>query len=983
MRGGGSEHRTGRRALWCVSVAALVASLQATPVSAADPSSPKRPIPGRANLAGPAQDAAPAPQKGALTAPPGSTVPAEASPDDSVVLAGVQAFATTGGGSVENGEVIFEVHLRRDHRLSGGMIAHIQGNDLLVPIQELMLLLQLAIQETPKGAEGWFVNEDQRFRLDLAAGEVVSAGKTFRVKPGEVRRIDKELFVSVKALSEWLPLNFYVNFRALTLHVNPRGQVPLDERAQRAKKKYGSIYQFRSELPKQQTPYDFISPPAIEVDAASGYSSRRGGSFYNAGTVRAFGDLMMMNGELFVTGTDRGVSDARIRLGRSDPDGGLLGPLNATAWEIGDVGAVNAPLVSGGASGRGVRITSRPEAYVAEFDRVTIEDSLPVNHEVELYRNGILMNSSGPSTSGRFRFENVPLLRGANEIRLEFYGPQGQRRTEVKQYFVGEGQVPVGKLNYEASVNEVGRSVFGLSNFLRYNQLYENYALGGGLRFDYGLTRNVSLTGGLVAQPLPIRDGNTGDDYRYYGTLGARTMIGNFFVALDTALDDHGGVAGGATLSTSYGNWNFSGRHEQFANGFASDASFGASSALRNYTFRTSNSTARADTHFSNIWPGVYFNWGVIGGHTTYENTDATWRAGATMGLSAGRFSFSNDVFYGGSLTQKGGDGIFGNSRVNYRLFDGISLRASADWDLRDAADIEGYAAGLTAALPWDVTLGLGYAQRYDRYRDFERTENYFGTLRRKFDWAEVGLLAAYGRYDQRDLEDDFRVAMTMSFSTFTDPATLGTRISSDRIAREGAIRARTYQDYNQNGVRDDSEPFVGDVRVLHAGQRTPYYTAPAGTIGPMANVGAGGWTDITIDRAGLPDATLSPGSRGVAVLPRPGVVSEIELPIVATAGVQGNVNLKLGKELRALPNVKVQVVRPATGHEQEKVVAEVHTEFDGVYSLANVPVGTYVIRIEPEQARQIGARAPVERKITLSPETGILENVSLDLARS
>ena len=884
-------------------------------------------------------------------------------------------------------EVIVEVYLRRTQQLSGGIIAHIQREDMLVPLQEVMILLEFAIQETPQGAAGWFMSEDRRFTLDLAAKQVTSAGKRFTLGPTEARKIEGILYVSARGLSEWLPLDFHANLRALQLHINPRETTPMEERASRNKdKKFGSIHQFRSELPKQETPYALAQVPAFEVDANTGYSSRSGNRVFSSGTVRAFGDVAYMNGEFFATGSTRGITDARLRVGRSDPDGGLLGPLNATQFEVGDVAAVSVPLVSSGISGRGIHVTSRPFAYVAEFDRVTVEGSVANNHEVELYRNNILMASLPPGSSGRYKFDNVPLLRGSNEIRLEFYGPQGQRRTEVKQYFVGDTQVPVGKFNYDVSLNEVGRSVFGFANWVRDNRQFENSAFGGAMRFDYGLARNLSITGGLVAAPLPTKVVQSfGDDYRIYGTLGARTLLGNFAVGLDSAVDDKGGVAGGVSAQTSLDGWNVSARHEQFANHFASDTSLGQASAIRNYAYRTSNSTLRADTFFANLVPGVYFNFGLTGNYTTFEQLAASWRVGTTMGMTAGRFSLSNDIYYGGALVG-GNQGIFGSARANLRVFDGINLRVSTDYDLRNSAELQGYTVGLTAPLPYEVTFGLGYAQRFDAYRVNAHNENYFATLRRKFGVAEVGLIASYNKFDLVDqnqvaLKDEYRVAMTVSFSTFTDPATLATTVSSDRIARQGAIRPVAFYDTNQNGVRDPGEPLVENARVQHAGGREPMYTGSA-TKAPSGPVGAGGWTDVALDRSGLPDATMSLGSRGVAVLPRPGVVANVELPVVAKAGVEGRVELNLGNEARVLPNVKVQIVRQA-GTGEEKVVAEVNTEFDGVFSLADVPIGDYVVRVEPEQARQIGAKRPIERQITLTPETGVLDGIALKIDRS
>lgn len=926
-------------------------------------------------------------------APAGAGIEEHAKPEIGGLTVVGQATASTQAQS-DLEETIVEVYLRRTQKLSGGIVAYIQGDDMLFPLQELMLLLELAIDETPQGAAGWFISEDRRFVLNLGAHEVVSAGQKFTISENSARRIDNQLFVSAQGLSQWLPLDFQADLRALQLQVNPREQTPMEERAARNKnKEYGAVKQYRSQLPKQETPYAFAQIPGIEVDGAIGHSSRSDIGFFSGGSARAFGDLLYMNGEFFITGSEHGVADARLHLGRFDPDGGLLGPLNATEFSIGDVGTTTLPLVSPGLAGRGIHVSSRPEGYISEFDRIVVEGSVPVGHDVELYRNNILMASSGPSTSGQYRFDNVPLLRGPNEIRLEFYGPQGQRRTEVKSYFVGDNQVPVGKINYDVTLQEVGRSVFGFANWARDNLLYENMQFGGAARFDYGLSRDLTVTGGLVAAPLPanLQKGRK-DDYRTYATLGARTTVGELAVGLDTAVDDSGGVAAGLSAQALLAGWSLTGRHEQFLNGFVSDTAYGVSRALGAYDYRTSNSSIRADTTLSDLYPGLYMNLGLIGEHTTFESSDDSWRAGFSLGVSAGILSVSNELYYGGALFE-GDEGLFGSLAANLRLWDGLNLRASADYDWRDQADVSGYAAGLTAVLPYEVSLGLGYTRHLDRYSVIQEYENYYATLQRRFDVAEVGLLAAYGTYGEKESsqfgfssrgtqEDELRLALTVSFSTFTDPETYATAVSSDPIARQGAIRPRAYLDANQNNIRDPDEPLVENARVLYAGQREPYYTGGGNDKAPAA-VGTGGWTDIVIDRTGLPDPALGPGNSGRAVLPRPGVVSNIDLPVVAKAGVEGKVRLKLGKDVRPLPNVTVQVLHRGNAGEEDTVVAEAHTEFDGAFSLAEIPVGTYVIRVEPEQARQIGAKKAVETPITLTPETGVRDDIELNIERS
>jgi hypothetical protein len=93
-----------------------------------------------------------------------------------------------------------------------------------------------------------------------------------------------------------------------------------------------------------------------------------------------------------ITSDERGrPQTARLRAYRSDPDGGLLGPLNATHFEVGDVTGHSSKLLGAGINGRGAVVTNEPLFTPASFDRTRFEGELPTGWEAELYRNGQLL----------------------------------------------------------------------------------------------------------------------------------------------------------------------------------------------------------------------------------------------------------------------------------------------------------------------------------------------------------------------------------------------------------------------------------------------------------------------------------------------------------------------------------------------------------------------------------------------------------------
>ena len=129
----------------------------------------------------------------------------------------------------------------------------------------------------------------------------------------------------------------------------------------------------------------------------------------------------------------------RLRAYRSDPDGGLLGPLNAThfarrrrrqACRSRLVGGVERPRRRRSPTGR----LFNPVA----FDRTRFEGDLPSGWDAELYRNGELLAFSRSDGSQRYVFDDVPLIYGDNRFEIILYGPQGQQRSRLETINVGQ-----------------------------------------------------------------------------------------------------------------------------------------------------------------------------------------------------------------------------------------------------------------------------------------------------------------------------------------------------------------------------------------------------------------------------------------------------------------------------------------------------------------------------------------------------------------
>jgi hypothetical protein len=117
-------------------------------------------------------------------------------------------------------------------------------------------------------------------------------------------------------------------------------------------------------------------------------------------SVYAAGEIARLSYDAQVSTDSKGVpNQLRLHAYRSDPEAGLLGPLRATHFGVGDVEGLDLGLGGTGVRGRGAVVTNRPLFNPTAFDKTRFEGDLPVGWEAELYRNGELLAFARP-TSG-------------------------------------------------------------------------------------------------------------------------------------------------------------------------------------------------------------------------------------------------------------------------------------------------------------------------------------------------------------------------------------------------------------------------------------------------------------------------------------------------------------------------------------------------------------------------------------------------------
>jgi hypothetical protein len=811
-------------------------------------------------------------------------------------------------------QYLLDVNLRR-LKLGDGVRAYQTPEGTCVLFGDFLTALDvpMKIDLAAKKASGWAFREQHRIIVDAAAGTVSYGGASERLEPGTLRETPEGWCVDTKALARWFGIGIRAMTNSSALVLESEAKLPVEmaiERQRRAAQLRPAKFDLQS-LPQVKLPYRMWRTPALDFVVSAGvtYNAHSGTRVDRRTAVYAAGEIAHLSYDAQLSTTEKGIpSNIRLRAFRSDPDGGLLGPLRATHFALGDGTGFNSRLGGAATSGRGALVTNRPVHQPTAFDRTRFEGDLPSGWEAELYRNGELIAFARPSGTQRYAFEDVQLMYGENRISIVLYGPQGQVRTRDELINVGQDNVPAGSTWYWAGVNQPGRDLVA---FHESPDALKRPALQAAASVEHGLDEQTSV--GALARMMLI------DDERLTFVEGSvRRSLGHALVEVGAARDSSGGTAARAQLLARFGSVNVS-AEALVANQFHLDG-------------RTPRSVKDAKLLLD---APIRLGRAIIPTHAdlrVVKNGDGSSQLEAAGRLSTNinRFNLATDLRYRRQFIPHGhgppgslevamiGSGRIGDIRLrgqaNAEVAPQARLRSaelSAYWSASDAVD-------------WEAAVG------YDSYG--RRALGRISHIRRMNSMA----LALTG-----EAASDGSLAFGMNLNFSLDPGH-GFQMSRQPLAGAGAIRAIVYRDLNDNGVRDPDEPGERDALVTTGRRLAEKPTDPRGAVlvGGLATFTP---VAVGIDTSSLKDPMLVPKTSLQVVTPRPGVPAEVEIGLVGGGDIEGAIvkNGGLGFEGLTLELVDGR----------GRVVATTQSDFDGFFLFERVPYGAYKVRIAAESA--------------------------------
>ena len=845
-------------------------------------------------------------------------------------------------------QFLLDVNIRQ-LRLGDGVRAYATPEGTCVVFGDFLTTLDLPmkIDLAAKKASGWAFHEENKIDIDQAAGTARYGDKQERIGEGTIRETPEGWCVDSAALGRWFDLGVKPVMQGSVLMLDSEAKLPVElarEREQRAARLRPASMPLEG-LPQVKLPYRMWRAPALDfiVHAGATYQASTGMRVDRSASVLAAGEIARLSYDSMVSTDQKGRPETiRITAYRSDPEGGLLGPLNATHFAVGDVQTLAHRLIPG-STGRGLEVTNRPLFNPVAFDRTRFDGDLPSGWDAELYRNGELLALSHSDGSQRYAFEDIALLYGDNRFEVILYGPQGQRRSRLETINVGQSQVPAGQTWYWAGISQPNRNLVGNlldrddgGGFKRLDGRadFSRADLQAAVQVEHGVSKRTSI-GALAAMLLADNEKLT------FVEGSVRQSVGTSLIEVAVARDGRGGTAGRLAAVAQLGSVNLS-ADALVANNFVVNGererryregrlSLDAPIKLGRQSIVAHGDVRLADRGNSNR------SLNMIGRLSTNINnfnltTLVDWQH--RLGRSS---TFNDDKLELGLLTT-------GRIRT-------VRLRGEARWEMQPqnrfrSAELSAYWSASDKA-DWEGALGYDASGKRGHAR--------ISHIRRFNSLAAAASLEA---------GTDGSVAAGINLNFSLDSSGGGFKLTNQRLASTGLVEARVYRDNNDNGVRDPAEPWQAGATIT-TGQRVSEDATDkqglvrVGGLQPYQPIAVG------IDTSSLDDPSLAPRKALQVVVPRPGVSAKIEIGLVGSGDVEGTLAQSDG---RGFEGLDIELIDAAG-----KVVASGRSDYDGFFLFDRIPYGRYSLRLTAESAAAAGVTTAIDRTIEISAQKSVI----------
>jgi hypothetical protein len=581
------------------------------------------------------------------------------------------------------------------------------------------------------------------------------------------------------------------------------------------------------------------------------------------------------------------------------------------------VASIYSPLI-------GTVVTNAPTTFRRSFGSYTMADFTEPGWTVELYINNVIVDFTTADASGFYKFD-IPLVYGASNVLVKFYGPWGEERQKEQVINVPFNFLPVGEVQYTATaalVQDTSHSVYarGETNF----GISRHLTLGGGYEFLSSVSSTPSI---------PFVNGSA-------------QLFGKFLLNGEYAY----GVRTKALLSYS------------LPSNFVIDVDYTKyASEQKAITFnyleeRKVRVSVPVSIKSFKAYSRLIYSQNILK-ETTYSTAEATvstFYKGVSANFSANANWLGNYDTY-----------IYGNMALGFRFFKTFSFRPQAQYDftkntlITTKVELESnFSPKCNLSLVWENNIR-------SRFNTVELTFRY------DFSFAQVSL--------NTRASDKYVMTGQSARGSFAFGSGHNYLIA-DRRSQVGkaGLTVVPFLDINDNNRRDEDEPITTGMNIrINGGRILPDSRDSIVRIldlEPFASYMLE-FSDTQFDNI----AWQIP-HKAISILMDPNQFKLLEVPIKVMGEINGMVYMKTGSKMKAQGRIQINIFTS-----KGKFVAKTQSESDGYYNYIGLGPGKYYAQIDSTQSSRLKATPMPSRydfQIMPTENGDIIDNIEFQLIK-
>lgn len=777
-------------------------------------------------------------------------------------------------------------------------------DDLLyVNIEDLFKTLNIPCSASQKGDNlgGFIEDEGWTYLIDFHKGQIKVGDKTINSQKGLLNKMGS-FYMESSLFAKAFGLMLTFNFRTLSINLKSDFELPIVKTA-RLKKMRNNISRIKGEVIADTIVgrnYHLFKFGTLDWSVASFQS-------WNGSTDNQFGlgvgaELLYGELDLAVNYFDRYEFDQyqlQYLWRWVDNDNSIIKQAQVGKIYNQTISFINAPVI-------GAVIRNSPTTIGKAKGYYTINEFTEPNWTVELYINNVLLDYTEADASGSFMFK-IPIVYGYTTLKLKFYGPMGEERTEERTMNVPYTVMPAGEFEYSISAGVLEDS--SLSRL-------------GKAELNYGVNRFLTVGGGLeYLSSIP-----NGPFIPYANAtiqpFGKLTLNGEYA---------HGVRARGILFYYLYKNAVLEIDYTKYVEGQLATR-FNAHEERKvkltvPLKFEKINGLAKLDfTQF--VYKTFNYNYTSVMFSAYYKQFSAN---------SSSQLNWMDNTHASESSLYNTQVYVTSDLSLSYRLKKGYTIRPSARYDV-SKTKLVSYKVSIEKFIP------KGYfTVSYERYLSYD---DHFFTLNFKYNlpFARTSTSASFSKGNVYTSES---AQGSLAFGSGNKYV----HHSNNSSVSKGGVSLYPFLDLNQNSIFDDGEQMVKITSVRIRGGKPIF--GEKDSIVRIPDLYAFTSYNVEFNDNDLENIAWRFKNKIYSVLIDPNQFKRIDIPVIAIGEVNGSVSIENDSLLKGIGRIIVNIC-----NNDGLKCAQTLSESDGYINYLGLEPGIYTARIDSVQLSRLNLTA-------------------------